>query len=347
MMQFPEPFLHFVRDDFLSRNNLERIRDVYSGCAFKELHTDLFRFLQTSELGQEESLGFFRDRLMEVFEEVEGVDGGWIDTFASYYRSGDYLLCHDDRIENRRFAYSFYLEDYDSGELILYERDGMTVSKRVEVVSNRLVIFEVSGVSFHEVGFCEKDGRKAFTGWLNFRGVSHEDTREDLPVRSLQDYEEFPLEIDFDGDSLLFYPDMAYEFECVEMAEEGPFFSRRLERLVLESSPVPRVEGWSLQEANFYRFRVGDYILLNDRCNAAGDVYDVFFVRCNQENAEPISFDNPGHPIKYLDSEGSLVFGLPTADRTMFAVNRSGLSLFVERSTREFFLAHFVYALNK
>jgi hypothetical protein len=35
--------------------------------------------------------------------------------FASHYFQGDYLLCHDDVVDDRKFAFSYYLEDHPSG----------------------------------------------------------------------------------------------------------------------------------------------------------------------------------------------------------------------------------------
>ncbi|CAD25601.1 hypothetical protein [Encephalitozoon cuniculi GB-M1] len=344
MERYEKPFLHFIKEDFLSPSDLQVVRGIHGSCAFRELHTDLFRFLQTGELREREDLEFFKDSLMKAFGEIQDVRGGWIDVFGSYYREGDYLLCHDDRTENRKLAFSYYLEDYDSGELILYEDDCMSISKRVEVKSNRLVIFEVSKISFHEVGYCKKDGRRAFTGWLSFRHIEHEGDGEWPRLRSLAGYNTFPLEVDFSESPFVFCPGVEYDFSHASGSVEGPFCLRRVERIAVGSPMVPDIDGWELREGGFYRFRVGDYILLNDECNAIeGNVCDVFFIE-GEECCEctPDSFDDPSNPIKYLDEEGRFVCSLPIR-RGMFAIKRDGLSLFVERSAREFLLAHFIY----
>ncbi|AFN83315.1 putative proline hydroxylase [Encephalitozoon romaleae SJ-2008] len=345
MKRYERPFLHFVKDDFLSPSDVEAIRDVHGRCAFQELHTDLFRFLQTGELKEREDLAFFKSSLMKVFEEIGDERGGWIDLFGSYYRKGDYLLCHDDKTGSRRFAFSYYLEDYDSGELILYENDCMTVSKRVEVKANRLVVFEVSDISFHEVGYCEKDGRRAFTGWLNFAGIKHDGGSRSMDVLGITGYETFPLEVDFRESSFVFFPGVEYDFECVSRSVEGPFYLRRVERIEISNPLVPTMEGWKLKDGGFYHFRVGDYILLNDRCNTVeGNVCDLFFIEGEEaaccDNSEV--FKDPINPVKYLDEEGRFVCGLPIT-KGMFAIKRDGFSLFVERCNKEFFLAHFIY----
>ncbi|KAL7347273.1 prolyl 3-hydroxylase OGFOD1 [Encephalitozoon intestinalis] len=345
MKRYQEPFLHFIKDGFLAPKDLENIRNIHGKCAFREIYTDLFRFLQTAELKERKDLQFFRDSLMRAFEEIGDVKGGWIDLFGSYYRKGDYLLCHDDRTESRKFAFSYYLEDHSSGELILYENDGMSVSKKVEVKSNRLVIFEVSDVSFHEVGYCSKDGRRAFTGWLNFEYIKHNDHSECVNMESPNVCGTFPMEIDFNESPLVFYPGVEYDFEHTSGSVEGPFCFRRVKRIEVKSPLAPCLDGWELKGGGFYHFRVGDYILLNDGCNAfEGDVCDVFFIGGDEHVFEdrPNIFEDSKNPIKYLDEEGRFVFGLPIA-KGMFAIKRNGLSLFVERSGTEFFMGHFIY----
>ncbi len=91
--------------------------------------------------------------------------------FASYYFEGDYLLCHDDVVEDRLYAFSYYLEDHDSADLVLFNKDANKASKRINVRKNTLAIFEVSDISYHEVDYCHKDGRKAITGWFNVKGL--------------------------------------------------------------------------------------------------------------------------------------------------------------------------------
>ena len=65
----------------------------------------------------------------------------WYSIFASYYFKGNHLLCHDDVVEDRRFAFSYYLEDFGSGELVLYNRTADAPAKKIKVRKNLLVIF--------------------------------------------------------------------------------------------------------------------------------------------------------------------------------------------------------------
>lgn len=101
--------------------------------------------------------------------------------FASYYFKGDYLLCHDDVIEDRLYAFSYYLEDHDSADLVLLNKDANKEVKRIKVKKNTLAIFQVSDVSYHEVDYCDTDGRKAITGWFNIKGLGDKRKWKTIP----------------------------------------------------------------------------------------------------------------------------------------------------------------------
>ncbi|KAK4468302.1 hypothetical protein MN116_008452, partial [Schistosoma mekongi] len=95
-----------------------------------------------------------------------------VDLTSSFYKHGDYLLCHDDVLEGRRVAFIWYIvpEDWngqtDGGELQLFESqpvsDGhksdddrnffpTTISTTIPPKRNMFLFFEVSPRSFHQV----------------------------------------------------------------------------------------------------------------------------------------------------------------------------------------------------
>ena len=94
---------------------------------------------------------------------------------GTLYESGDYLLCHDDELEGRKIAYVFYLSENfkegDSGNFTLFDskmgKPFRAVKKYVPLF-NRLLIFEVSRKSFHEVEENLSDKKRyAIGGWLH------------------------------------------------------------------------------------------------------------------------------------------------------------------------------------
>jgi Rps23 Pro-64 3,4-dihydroxylase Tpa1-like proline 4-hydroxylase len=164
------PFLHFTIPNFLSEEKHQRITEAYSRLQFIEKESDLFHFFQTNELNAEPTVAFFKEELDREFGKLTDLKDSSYNIFASYYFKGDYLLCHDDVVEDRRFAFSYYLEDHPNAELVLYDKTATKIERKYKVTRNLLVIFEVSNISYHEVAYSSQDGRKAVTGWLNIKG---------------------------------------------------------------------------------------------------------------------------------------------------------------------------------
>ena len=141
MKKETHPFLHYSLPNFLPAPALQKLVGVYDHLQFLEKESDLFHFFQTKELAQEPSLGFFRKELSKQFEKLAPMKETWYSIFASYYFKGNHLLCHDDVVEDRRFAFSYYLEDFASGELVLYNSTADAPAKKIKVRKNLLVIF--------------------------------------------------------------------------------------------------------------------------------------------------------------------------------------------------------------
>lgn len=52
------------------------------------------------------------------------------------------MLCHDDIVEDRKYAFSYYLEDFkDGGELVLFNDQADGVEKTIQVKKNTIAIF--------------------------------------------------------------------------------------------------------------------------------------------------------------------------------------------------------------
>ena len=122
MKMFTKPFVHYHIPNFLPQQQYDKLVDVYQHLQFKNKETDLFHFFQTDELADYPKMQFFKKELQTQFDKLPPMCDGTVkpaDTFysifASYYFKGNYLLCHDDVIEDRKYAFSYYLEDFPSG----------------------------------------------------------------------------------------------------------------------------------------------------------------------------------------------------------------------------------------
>ncbi|KAM0679668.1 Prolyl 3-hydroxylase ogfod1 [Glugoides intestinalis] len=342
------PFYFEVIDNFLPEDEVHEIVNLHSALDYKRLECDLYKFMQSSELAEEENFGFFRRRLDNIFGEKTANDADvgilneatYYTFFASNYLKGDFLLCHDDMIDERLYAFTFYIEDFSSGSLIIYENDCQTVHNEIAIKANRLVIFKVSEKSFHEVSLCREDGRKAISGWLNRKGHINVASQVDESHTIREDTELF----DFDISSLgfLYGPDSALELEFTDITDveesrsiQGPFTNRRVFQVFQGVLYAPRIPGYELLSTESLFLDDDSYILLNDKVNTeVEEVLDVFIFR---EEKHPVNL------LHFVNSDNQADVVLDANDGHMLIVSRFGRQLYIPRIPKEIYLKHFIY----
>uniref|UniRef100_A0A914CW86 Prolyl 4-hydroxylase alpha subunit domain-containing protein n=1 Tax=Acrobeloides nanus TaxID=290746 RepID=A0A914CW86_9BILA len=102
----------------------------------------------------------------------------YIGLFGSEYREADLLLPHDDRLEERKFAFIFYLSpDWSEefgGSLNLYdhipeENRPSQIAKSLVPKANNFVFFQVQANSWHSVSevICKDKSRLSLNGWFH------------------------------------------------------------------------------------------------------------------------------------------------------------------------------------
>ncbi|ELA42071.1 uncharacterized protein VICG_00920 [Vittaforma corneae ATCC 50505] len=354
-MNVTKPFKYEVVDSFLLESELNKIKDIYSTLSFKEVHTDLYNFLQSNELNYDDRFQFFKNKLDNVFKDKVAEKDVFYTLFASYYRKGDFLLCHDDMVDERLYAFTFYLDDFDSGQLVLYENDCETVHKKIGVCSNRLVIFEVEENSFHEVDQCRSSGRKAISGWINSKTKKCQSKSFARSHKVHENVEFFDLNIDIPVNSFV-----SLEFEDIEVKElsrslKGPFIDRRVFEIALEKLYTPQLEGYALISAECLLFTEGCYILCNDRINAVmGDILDVYiFKHISDKHNKPSSTIGKADAhsvdgfITYVDQNSNMVFEIDAIGNHMVFGKRNGHCICIHRTLRQVYLKHFYLSKTK
>lgn len=201
------PFYHFFIDDFLSPEDLLFIENAVVSADFDPRASDLFNFSQTKELksltGQVYDIlknKYFEENFISKLESVCGEKlENRFDTSFQKYTQNDYLLTHDDLLENRAFAYVLYLVDAswsesDGGCLALLDCDQTgnprNIVGRIVPKRNRLALFQVSHKSFHYVEevLSSTNNRYSLTGWFYTAAGSKK------PLPSFE-----KLSIDFEG----------------------------------------------------------------------------------------------------------------------------------------------------
>ncbi|MBI2666377.1 2OG-Fe(II) oxygenase, partial [Candidatus Woesearchaeota archaeon] len=209
------PFPHLVFSDFLQKEKADQLLMALMDEDFEEKKADLFQLKQTADLISTKNLLLkqFRSLLaspsfvaLMSFLSSSVLQSGTIDISGSLYEDTNYLLCHDDLLENRKVAFFYYLsnqEREDGGALSLFSSShegrkcdsnllrpsGDTKGKKSEQNScllvsrgkpgkvdcqilpkfNTFAFFIVSKKSFHQVEeMVTKKERYALSGW--YRG---------------------------------------------------------------------------------------------------------------------------------------------------------------------------------
>lgn len=197
------PFQHCVIRSFIENSAfLDGLKDELLALNFHDKSNDLYKFQQSEDLKsrKEPHISALRKVLFEDFRqwlsEVTLVElETTVDISCAQYNYTDTLLCHDDELEGRRFAFILYLvpewTEADGGSLDLYSTDEKAqpghIAKSLIPSWNTLVFFEVSPVSFHQVSEVLSEGkcRLSVGGW--FHGSSLERpprSLDPMPVRS-------------------------------------------------------------------------------------------------------------------------------------------------------------------
>ena len=177
------PFPHVVVENFLDSDTLDLVVDALAGLEYSFSESDLFSYWASVKLTDidhpalnilREDLGdkSWRDEVAKAFQ-VSKLSK--IDMAAYVYGLGDFLLPHDDQVENRIVAYSLHLtpdlEENDGGSLDLFKANNEGKSQLVKSIIpkfNSLNLFEVSATSWHQVSEILTDiQRLTLTGWYH------------------------------------------------------------------------------------------------------------------------------------------------------------------------------------
>lgn len=179
-----------VMESFLEESFAQELKKSVEALPFKHKATDLFDMYQSPDLkpflkDHDNPISLvcheiYSEKFTETVSRIIGkpIDREEIDFAAQKYCQGQYLLCHDDRVDGRRVAFVLYLVDpawspLDGGQFEKYpiDQDGNPLNEPVESFSpswNTMVFFEVTRWSHHQVA--EVIGnlpRLSVAGWLH------------------------------------------------------------------------------------------------------------------------------------------------------------------------------------
>jgi len=176
------PFPHLVFDNFVAADQLDALMAALDEEHIARYEGDLFAFEASAPEPASTELAELRAEFARVLapalSRITGKPVTRVDMRAYAYRPGHYLLPHSDHQDGlaRVLAYAYYLPSPDpprGGELELYRvelaNDEATVTETarlIEARSNRLVVFDVSTISLHQVREVLGGLRISLAGWF-------------------------------------------------------------------------------------------------------------------------------------------------------------------------------------
>lgn len=154
-------------DDFV--DDLDALMEIIEEEAVERYENDLYVFEATSPSSFEALRTSFAAALCPMLSRVTGKAVSRCDLRAYAYRAGHYLLPHTDHQDGleRRLAYAYYVPSPEppvGGELELF--DGYAHAKYIAPRANRLVVFDVSEISLHQVCEVLEGLRLSLAGWF-------------------------------------------------------------------------------------------------------------------------------------------------------------------------------------
>ncbi|RZF45289.1 hypothetical protein LSTR_LSTR014087 [Laodelphax striatellus] len=170
---------------------------------FVEKVSDLFEFQQSFDFQDLDPSKYpmcvklheiFEENMKKLAESLFKVElAGAVSMTASKYAYKDFLLCHDDRVEDRGVAFILYLEDWENqygGTLDFFSHDergcAEDLSFSILPKTNRLVLFSVNDLSHHQVAEILRNDRArlAISGWFHTGRTNDLNNNRALPDRA-------------------------------------------------------------------------------------------------------------------------------------------------------------------
>ncbi len=192
-----------VWPNFLEAQAVSALKSELSSMKFSLKSSDLYEFHQTTDLKHVDPSKnpfiaqickeLYSEPFLNVMQRITGRKlGGHVDISGQRYQRGDFLLCHDDRLERRRVALILYLvpegAEMQGGRLwaMRADEEGRPVSSNPETITpqwNTLAFFEVTRASFHQVEQVLSDDvfRYSITCWFH-----DADEREEVELEEIE-----------------------------------------------------------------------------------------------------------------------------------------------------------------
>ncbi len=177
------PFEHLSIENFLIEKKVKELKKAINKEDFYLEEHDLYTFMRTIDFENfnDKAIKEFREfflssNFIEFIEKITNtkLDKNKIDLHSLKLSNTNYLLCHDDKVQDRKIAFILNLSENwtkkDGGELEFFEANKnnlpVKVSKSILPKFNQFNIFKVSDKSFHQINeVLTNNERLSISGW--------------------------------------------------------------------------------------------------------------------------------------------------------------------------------------
>jgi len=179
-------FEHISINDFLIKERAEKLFEALKEEKYYKEENDLYNFMRTvdfkntkNKLIIEFRIFLFSEEFISFIEDItnSNINRKVMDLHSLKLENTNYLLCHDDLVLGRQFAFIFNLsknwKEEDGGKLELFESDnkGEVLGKIFKSITpnfNQFNMFKVQKISYHQI--CEVVSNKeriSIGGWYH------------------------------------------------------------------------------------------------------------------------------------------------------------------------------------
>jgi Rps23 Pro-64 3,4-dihydroxylase Tpa1-like proline 4-hydroxylase len=189
-----KPFPHLSLNNFLaSTKAVDLLRAELRKAPWTKKENDLYTLSRTTDLQNFDATiypilksfrKFLATKVRDLLMKITGIKlNGRVDVAGSKYEQYDMLLPHDDRMEERKFAFIFYLSpEWDSewgGNLQLFNSDEnyypTNVAKSITPLNNSFLFFDIDHSLGHTSWHCVEEVTEAGKARISLNGWFHID----------------------------------------------------------------------------------------------------------------------------------------------------------------------------
>ena len=189
-----KPFPHLSLSNFLtSLNAVDILRSELNKAPWTKKENDLYTLSRTTDLQNFDATiypilkafrKFLTTNVRDFLMKCTGVELNLrVDVAGSKYEQNDVLLPHDDRMEERKFAFIFYLSpEWESswgGDLTFFNSDEKfyptTRAKSITPLNNSFLFFDIDHSLGHTSWHCVEEVTEAGKARISLNGWFHID----------------------------------------------------------------------------------------------------------------------------------------------------------------------------